>query len=347
MSNPLVDITTINAVESLFKHGVADPWAPQLAGRLADLIIYSDLVRFALPVPGDGWRGLNHMQEPSLLVQLADEEPGVFSSEEYSTIDPIMLREEYLSICFDKFCAYVKSRPETLKKWIKLHNQPWIRPIQGPRAQHRYVFCLGSLENNPKVKEFANKLGVTEDDLYYSFDVILRFPLYGQLAGESEYYLNHPIREAFQLPTMNWDIDTPPKIAIPFQNSINNLCRKLNQDEYISIIHELRLSIRDIGLQKLRPGECDKRIIRELASKVALQPRLRALGKVLTIIVSMIGGLAASPVLGPTSAIAGAAISVSAAIWDGTLPRGAARLKWLRWSLEWDIEREVDQKRWH
>lgn len=47
---PMVDITSINGVESLFRHGVRDPWGLRLAAKFADFIIYSDVVRFTMPV---------------------------------------------------------------------------------------------------------------------------------------------------------------------------------------------------------------------------------------------------------------------------------------------------------
>jgi len=50
MPTPVVDITSLYAVESLFRRGPRDPWGEKLAGRLADLFIFSDTGRFTMPL---------------------------------------------------------------------------------------------------------------------------------------------------------------------------------------------------------------------------------------------------------------------------------------------------------
>ncbi len=37
-------------------------------------------------------------------------------------------------------------------------------------------------------------------------------------------------------------------------------------------------------------------------------------------------------------------ISLSMALWSGDLPRPTARVSWLRWILEWDLEESADDK---
>jgi len=187
-------------------------------------------------------------------------------------------------------------------------------------------------------------LGVAEDDVYYAFDVVLRFPLYGQLTGVNEHYLNHPIRDAFQLPTMERSLDRAPAIAVSFRNAIGDLAPTLTQDEYTALLHELRGQVRNLGLHKVGPGECDKEVIRELVSRVSLPPRLKAMSKRAAVITAFLGGLGAVPALGPAAALVGAALSVSTVLWHGKLPRGAAQMKWLRWAVEWDIEQQVEAR---
>jgi hypothetical protein len=206
------------------------------------------------------------------------------------------------------------------------------------------VFLLETLRENPEVKGLTELLGVTEDDVFYAFDLVLRFPLYGQLTGVNEYYLNHPIRDAFQLPTMQKSVDKAPPIAVSFRNVIADLAPKLTQEEYTVLLHQLRGEVRDFGLHKVGPGDCDKEVVREIAARVSLPPRLKAVGKSATMVAAFVGGLGAVPALGPAAALAGAAVSVSTALWDGKLPRGTAQMKWLRWAVEWDVERQVESR---
>ena len=47
----IFEITSINAIESFYKKGPSDPWFEDVAGRFADLFIYSDITHFILPIP--------------------------------------------------------------------------------------------------------------------------------------------------------------------------------------------------------------------------------------------------------------------------------------------------------
>lgn len=228
--------------------------------------------------------------------------------------------------------------------WTRLHNEPWIRPVQGPRAQHGHIFNLDSLADRTEHIELATRLGCTANDILYAFDVGLRFSMYGELTGEDQHYLNHPIRDVFQLPTMEEKIGKLVEVPISFNEDVSRIAKRMTQDEYAVLLHELRGYVRQYKLNEVGPGECDKEILREIASKVSLAPRLKGLVKVTGVIGSIIGGLGAVPLLGTGSAIGGALVSVSSAIWDGRLPRTVSNWKWLRWAVEWDIEKQAEKR---
>jgi hypothetical protein len=77
MKNHFVDSTIIHAVESLFRDGERDPWASRLAGELVDLFVYSDVVRYPIPVR-DATGGYDLAERPSLLRDLTLRDPKVF-----------------------------------------------------------------------------------------------------------------------------------------------------------------------------------------------------------------------------------------------------------------------------
>jgi len=80
INSPIVDITALNAVESLLREGVTDPWAKQAAGQLVDFIIYADRPRFILPSSRDA----APTPVPKLLSSIRSAEPGLFRPETYS-----------------------------------------------------------------------------------------------------------------------------------------------------------------------------------------------------------------------------------------------------------------------
>lgn len=344
MISPLVDITTINAVESLFRGGTRDPWARQMAGELADLVVYADEVRYGLTLPGVAPPEPEDGVVPSLLLDLSRRDSIVFRAEKYLSTEPFLLRDEYLERCFEQFGSWARSNRSTLRRWMALHNEEWIRVQHDTRIQHQFSFLLDKLLGDPALGALANAIGIGERDVCYAFDLVLRYPLYGLMAGEDEHYLSHPIRGSMQLPTMCSEPGRRPPVALSFRKLIGELAPALSQNEYAALLHELRGTVREYGLHRVAPGEVDKEVIRDIAAKVALPPSLRSGGKMAAVGASLIGGLTAIPILGSVGAVAGAAVSVSAVLWTGRVPRATTRLKWLRWALEWDIEDQAAKR---
>jgi len=346
MHNPLVDISTINAIESLYRHGVRDPWAKQLAGEFADLFIYSSTIRYSITIPSANSDD-KLLERPSLLLDLIKRDSELFTPAKYSTADPVKLKDEYLIECFNRFAAWARSNKNTLRKWISLHNQDWIQKQYIARVKHEkheWSFSLDALLRKPELSALAKELGVAEHDICYAFDLVLRYPLYGELAGTNEHYLNHPIRDAFLLPTMKREEGKPPSLAVSFKDTLRQFSDRLSQDDYSVLLHEIRGAVHDYGLHLVGPGEFDKEVIREIAAKVALPPRIKASGKLAVIGAGLIGSLGAIPILGPSAAIVGGVLSVSTALWSGRLPRTAARMRWLKWALKWDIEEQAEKR---
>jgi hypothetical protein len=341
MDKPLVDVTTLNAVQSLFMKGQRDPWAEKMAGAFADLYIYGDTVRYALAVPGSMSR--ESLEEPRLLLDLQKRDSEALIAVPYSTAEPRILKDEYLLDCFEKFGAWVVNNKQTLQTWSRLHNEPWIRGIPG-RIQHGYVFSLEKLQDYPKVAAIADQAGLDHKDLFYAFDIILRYPLYGELAGADQWYLNHPIRNAITLPTMATKAGPSPGITVSFKESVCALAPKLSFDEYAVLLYELRGAVRDRGLNKLQPGNFDRETIREIAAQVKLPPRISNIGKLAGIAGGVFGGLGAITVLSPLAAVAGAIVAIGASLWQGELPRAVANVQWLHWAFEWDVERQAEER---
>jgi hypothetical protein len=337
MDKPLVDVTTLNGVQSLFMPGPKDPWAKALAGALADLYIYGDVIRYALAVPGAGSR--EGLEEPHLLHDLAIHDSSVLTPARYSVSEPKILKDEYLHSCFDEFSAWAINNRPTLQRWLRLHHESWIYPI--PNTEREHVFSLEKLRDHSVVAITAKKTKMSRADLFFAFDIILRYPLYGQLAGAHEWYLNHPIRDTIQLPTMTSMSAKLPGVAVSFKKSIAGFASKLSQDEYTALLHELRSAVRDRGLHRLQPGDFDKEVIRELACEVRLPPRASKLSATFGIAGGVIGGLGAIPILGPFAPIAGALITIASTLWRGQLPRSISNVQWLRWALEWDVEHQA------
>jgi hypothetical protein len=279
-----------------------------------------------------------------LLRDLVRRDSDAFGQAVYSTEEPRLLADEHLAQCFRDFSAWARANSRTLRRWLAFHHENWIQVHRKATTAAEYTFILDSLS---RLRELANlrvALNLPDEDIYYAFDSVLKFPLFGQLVGPDNHYLNHQIRDAFRLPTMTPEIGQPPRMAVTFAQSIASIASGLSRDEYTVLLHELRSVVREYGLHRVGTGEVDREVLREIGAKVQLPPRVSALGKAAGLVAGVIGGLGAFTPLAPVTAVLGGAITISTTIWQGTLPRSVARLKWLRWALVWDIEQQAEPR---
>lgn len=340
MSSNLIDITTIVAVESIFAEGPKDPWGASVAGRLADIFVYSDEVRYVLPMPPN-LSSSDYPGRPSLLLELEEASKGIVIPEKYSTETVSKLEDQYLLSAFDLFYIWAKVNPIRLSEWANLHSMEWVRDGHTSRVGRMYVYNVELLHQERDVDHLSGAIQLTPEQLFYAFDVILRKPLYGLLAGETNYFASHPIRNIFKTPGSTSDSAPAPKVCVSFERSISKLAGKLSQSEYIKLLLELREVVRDQGLHLFDPGQVEKEAVRKIAKKVSLPPHLKDVAKSAGIAAGVIGGLGAIPILGPASALAGSAIAIATSVWSGELPRHVANWKWLDWALKWEIEDEI------
>lgn len=340
VTSSLVDISSLHAVESLFRGATHDPWASQLAGDLADLAIYSEQVRYPLPASS---ATEDARQGPAVLLQLISRDSSVFVPQPYSTDNPRTVADEHLEGCLEQFCGWCRANPETAKTWVSLHEESWITDWHSEHIPHRYVFDVSKVSERADVRQKAEAAGLTLEGFLYAFDVVLRYPMYGELAGEGCAYLNHPIRDTVTHPSLEQAPTTKPVGAISFAKTFASLAPHITQDEYTSLLHELRGSVRDLGIHRVKPGQIERDVVRELAAKVALPARLGEVQRKLTLAAGITGGIGAFPVVGPVGPVLGLAVSIAQAYWDGSLPRSVSRVRWLRWAIQWDIETQAQR----
>lgn len=346
MTSNLTDITTIVAVESLFRDGPKDPWAKFVAGRLADLFVYSDVLRYVLPIPV-GLQVDEYPGRPSLLTELERRSLDVILPEKYPTDKTPCLQDEYLLAVFDAFHIWARNNQSRLAEWWRLHSMPWVQDGHTSRVGRQYVFNVEGLKDSRPIIRFAEEMGTDALRLLYAFDVVLRSPLYGSLAGEENYFVYHPIRNAFRLPRSRIEPAPTPSVCVSFQEAVSDMAGRLSQNEYIQLLLDLRNIVRDQGLHLMKPHDVEPEVVRTIAQKAKLTPYLKKISKIVAVAGGVIGGLGAIPMLGAAAAIVGGAVTISAAVWSGRLPRPVAQWKWLEWTLRWKLEPERDStKEW-
>jgi hypothetical protein len=176
----------------------------------------------------------------------------------------------------------------------------------------------------------------------YGFDVVLRYPLYGHLAGPNTYFVAHPIREQVRLPTMEITGVTQRKLPLSLSDVVTRMVSSMTLDQYTSFLHEARGLIRARKIHELNPGALDKATTQDIAMSLGLPAKLRASGKVLGVfagIITVVGTLSDSD---SAAAVVGGLVSVASELWTGHVGVLPPRLGWLRWAFEWDIESQAN-----
>lgn len=340
MPPPVVDITSLYAVESLFRPGTRDPWGEKLAGRLADLFIFSDTGRFTMPLRAEAVT-LADPSLPPVLAQLRSRDSGIFEPLPYVVNERPRLKNEYLEPAFRSFATWASNNKSALKRWLAFHSEIRATPGDISHIRPNSVFDISALVDVEEFQRLRVGLNVPADELIYAFDIVLRYPIYGELAGSGSYFLAHPIREQQNAPIIAVEPGQPPNIPISFSQAVAGMVSSMTLDDYASFLHEARGVIRDRNIQLLQVGAIDRETTREVASQLGLPARLSKAGRTVGIAAGVIGIAGAVPALAPAAAIAGGLIAMLSAAWSGGIGRAPGRVKWLRWALEWDLERQA------
>lgn len=341
MADPLVDLTTIHGVESLFRGGARDPWGPSLAGALADLYIYSSSIRYALPLHDSADTPPESLKAPSLLRELWVDQND-FRPEAYSTAEPRLLEDKYLVTSFEAFAAWATLNQPDLCRILSVHRESWVRDWHLAHVHRELVFSLEALRRTGRLRELATRLGIQEQDIAYEFDAVLRYPLYGELAGDGVLYLNHPIRKAIPFPTLQVTPQPGGYGPISWASDIARSAGRMSQGQYVTLLRELREHMQEGGYDRLRPGQFNPEVAREIAIKVRLRPRIRQLNETVGVFADAAStGHLAFAFLRPVVAVLE---SISNRVWGGRALDHAARVSWLRPIIKWDFEDQAERR---
>lgn len=336
----LVDFSTLNAVESNFRPGLLDPWSVRLSGQLADAYAYGSVIETPWPTH-DKYESAGVMSPGSRLEDaLYSHDTSRARPNLYRTDDVVTLRPEFMLAAVESLTAWAGANPATLKRWIDLHWQDWIRRQYVDRLPHGRVY---ESIDDPRLGKIDRELDLPGGGSSYALDMVLRYPFYGALTGADGFYLNHPLRDAIQLPGVG-TTKTKPPIGISFDKSVRSLTPHMELDDYVGLLQEIREVVLDLRLDKLGSGQIDRDTLRSVAARLRFPPKLRAQAKLASSAVALIGGVGAVPALGPMAAVGGAIVGIATTHWQGQLPRAAAGWGWAKWALEWEIEKQADDR---
>jgi hypothetical protein len=333
-------MTSLLAIESCFRLEAHDPWRSELAGKLADIFIYGDTIRYTFPSPDDPSQLDRPWQAPPLVEELTSWDSKLLKPEGYSTARHREIADDVLKEFFHRFASWAKPNQTTLKKWLGLHNQPWLRNLHNSHVPNKYVYALNVLRRDPGLRKLSEELRIDENNICYGVDIMLKYPFFGELA-KGDYYLNHPIRSTVEFPTLETKVGPVPRVCVSFAEDVKRIVKRLSKKknkaealvEYAALLYDLRRVCREeYKLHELSPKQVDKEVLREIAVKVKLSPKLRSE-------INEYGGLIGS-IVKPSKLI----VSVMNIIWKDGLPRSAVEWSKLHLTYTWDVEKQAEER---
>jgi hypothetical protein len=335
----LLDQTTINSVQSIFNNDIVDLWAEDFLADFIDFFVWSDKISYPLSITNIN-SDYSDIVLPELLCMLKSHDSSSIV-EKVEKYEKIQLSSELLCGTFEKFYDYVFNNKNRIRAFLNLHQKQLIVDQVNSRFKETGGYVFDVTEIKRYYKNFDEKLkiiGLEEKQLFYLFDLVLKYFKYAELVDDESYYFSHPIRENQGFSFSKKQIGKMPKIPLRLGQYIAPIALKSKMEDFAIMLHELRGYVRDMNMIDLAPGSIEKETIRELAQKIKLPPKFKDFPKKITAFSAIISGLGAYPLLGPTSTILGAALCLTTLIWKGQLPKSSGNLKWLQWAIQWDIE---------
>jgi hypothetical protein len=331
---PFVDISTVNAVESMYRGRHRDPFGALLAGHLADAYAYSDAIQ--VPFTTQGSISDQRNAFPKIISILSGQDNSAVEFVTLNHEEPLRVRDELLEMSFAAFSAWFGANRTTVQRWLLTHFEDWVQAQRAGRVPHQYSYSVEKIQDMTSFSKASRILGQTPDRVLYAFDIVLRTPAYGALVPDGEYFLHHPIRGAIQLPGVRVSSAPPPAVAVSFAASVSEISASLSLQGYCDLLFEIREFVNELQLRTLNRGDIEPEVLREIAAHLRLRPRLTSVARVMAVASGMAGAAAGLGL--PEAAIAGSVVSVLQPIYKGNLPRFMGGWKWLRWAMRWDLE---------
>lgn len=351
---PQVDLTAVNAVQSLFDRDTRDPWARQVAAEFVDFVLWNDRLRYPVLLMADDRARSEGVVTPALLADLNRRESGLASPDVRLLDERPVLDEHLLVPAWRAFDAFVTNNRQQVRGFLDLHSGESIKDQIRSRLgdDSPYIFDVHVLAARGETERFERKVRLSEAETFYLFDLVLKYLLYAEQA-RGQYYLSHPVRERLNYRCLDSALsvtDAEPR-TVPFRLGPHLVAAAVSRDQdwFTSRLHEARAFVRERNMTDLSvPGAVSRDELRQLAERLGLPPSVRhfqAVDRVAAISSAAAGVAGSLATASPVPAIVGAALSVVTKVWSGGMPAAASRARWLQWMLEWPIEQEAEAGR--
>ena len=171
---PLFDLTSMLAVEALFRGGFKDPWTRSIVSKFTDMYIFCETARYTAPFFSDSTKEVENSDTFPVLRKLIDRENSSLRAIIYRTDEQISLNVEYMNDSFKAFYNWCINNISQLKNWLNFHQQEWIRGTHNERFKTNFLYQTQILSNRNDLINLSKTLNTSPEEICYTFDLVLR-----------------------------------------------------------------------------------------------------------------------------------------------------------------------------
>lgn len=341
LRSPLVDLTTLQGVESLFGSGVKDPFGVDAIAQFTDLLLYSDEVRFPIPYVGARPSTSDAIAENAIISAFDTYLPATIKAVPFSARQRLRVAEDTATGALDSLHSFVRANPSASKALIKLHGKANVREEYSQKLAKEFLFDVEAVSEDRNLLATAKRLQCEPRLLLHTLDMVLRYPMYGSLAGKDEWYLGHLVRTAVALPNLGVQHHVPPAIPLPIGDLVYRVGRRDTMEQYALRVCEVRDLLDENGIRGVRRGDVERSVIRHVSQEAGLPGKLRGYHRSMGVTTGLLGFVGLWPFLGTPAAAGAAALTTGSAMWDGKVPSRLSGSKWLRFAIRYDLEDRI------
>ena len=193
-----VNISTMEAIQSLFAGHQADPWALDCLANWIDVAVNHERTLYALP---KALADLNPNVVFPKVLQIAEQAGLIGPIEDSSAADQISFSKEEILRHYSAFEMWASVHHKMLTEWLDFTTN--VRRIQAGRFIDEGPLNIWIRDNfwggRPAgwLRDQGDKCGLNSDKQQFAFDMIVRAAQYHVAFGNKRTYQPHPLRSLY------------------------------------------------------------------------------------------------------------------------------------------------------
>lgn len=235
-----VDVTTINAIETIFRSCKNDPYAISLAAEFAEAFVFHDECCVILPLPEDAPVDISQIDDvPDFLLYLLTSIESV-TYDRLSTSRHVPISADALNEQFTRIHGWIYDDVDEAKDFVVALREHFRAKWHPKAVKLDFVFDLTELRADERYKRTKKDLGMSQYDCDKIINFMLKFPYYKDRAG-TNYFLTYHLRRRVPFCGFPASKNENSEFALPLADVIKGRLTTYREfSTFISLLLEIK-----------------------------------------------------------------------------------------------------------